>query len=1098
MKLKVNGKTVEARRGEKIIDVLRREEIEVPTLCHDESLAPFGSCRLCLVMAGGKPVVACSTPAVDGMEIETDIPPIQELRKTVLELLVSDHYADCVAPCSTACPAKVDVQGYVGFAARGELDSAAKLIRHSLALPSTLGRVCPAFCEEAQCRRELVEEPVSIRNIKKFIADRDLFSSNPYIPPKKLPTGKTVAVIGSGPAGLSCAYYLAQWGHKVIIFEALPKPGGMLRYGIPAYRLPKDVLDKEIGLITSLGIEIKTGIKIGGSLTLTELRDKYDAVFLGVGAGLGKSMRIPGEEIKGVFQGVDFLRRFTLGESLDIGKKIVVVGGGNTAIDSARTALRMGAEVRIVYRRSRKEMLAHHIEVEDAEAEGIGIDFLTNPVRITGDGRVKEIECIRMELGEPDASGRRRPIPVEGSEFKIKADSIIMAIGQSVDLSFNEKNEVATTKWNSIEVDSGFLTNLPGVYAGGDGVRGPATVVEACYDGREAARCIDAYLIGVEPLNKDYEFISKKGEFAEIPKEEYEEYEKKPRLEPKKKDPEERRNDFGEIEEGFTEEETVREASRCIECGCMARYECDLKRISTLYKAKQETYYGESHHKRKDQRHPLIIRDEEKCILCGSCVRVCDEVRCIAAFGFANRGFDTSIETFFGKALPETECESCGNCVDICPTGALWDKNILLDKPIPLDHKKVETVCPFCGYGCKINLCVWNGKLEKIEGIDEGEMCMRGKFGPVLVQDKDRLLGAYLKNGKELDIRKAVEMVKNRLSKIKDKYGPDSLAFFVSPRSLTEEIKELARFAENMGTKNLFTFSPDTAVINNGNYQDIDWDRLSSPDCRQVSYDTVLLVGFDSWILRSVYGVKIRQARRNGTKLIVIGYNDMLSVYRPDTFISLKNLKPKISNLKSELKIARNPVIIFNPGIEMDVLTLVKENLNNIPMVPVYAKSNMRTLVNMGITFPPLNERFKGILVFGEDPVGLSDKPDRMRDFFGEAEFIAVCDLFLTQTAKLADVVIPIASFAEIDGSFINTMGKVQKVQKAIQPLTGFTNLELLKMLNEGAKVSDIKHKFSDSTSHPPFGIKSNADGFENRVRERLKSLGILSNSAVS
>ncbi|MDO9575618.1 MAG: FAD-dependent oxidoreductase, partial [bacterium] len=1061
MRLKINGKTVEANSGEKILDVLKREGIEVPTLCQDEQIAPFGSCRLCLVMAGEKLVVACSTPVADGIEIETDIPSILELRKTALELLISDHYADCVAPCSLACPSKVDVQGYIGFAARGEFDSATKLIKHSLALPSTLGRVCPAFCEEAQCRRGLVDEPISIRNVKKFIADRDLFSFNPYVPPKKPSTGKTVAVIGSGPAGLSCAYFLAQWGHKVVIFEALPEPGGMLRYGIPSYRLPKDVLDREIRLIISLGIEIKTGIQIGNGLTLTALRKKYDAVFIGVGAGIGKSMRIPGEEIKGVFQGVDFLRRFTLGEPLNIGKKVVVVGGGNTAIDSARTALRMGADVRIVYRRSRKEMPGHHTEVEDAEAEGIDIDFLTNPVQVIGNGRVNEIECIRMKLGEPDASGRRRPVPIEGSEFRIKADSIITAIGQSVDLSFNRENEVATTKWNSVEVNMGFFTNLPGVYAGGDAVRGPATVVEASYDGREAARCIDAYLTGVELPKENYEFISKKGEFAEIPKEEYEEYEKNPRLEPKKKDPKRRKKDFSEIEKGFTEEETLREAQRCIECGCMARYECDLKRFSTFYEAHQETYKGESHHKRKDKNHPLIIRDEEKCILCGSCVRVCDEVRCIGAFGFAGRGFGTSIDTFFGRPLLKTECESCGNCVDICPTGALWDKNIILNKPIPLDYEKIETICPFCGYGCKINLCVWNGRLEKVKCIDEGGMCVRGRFGPVLAQNKDRLLEAYLKNGKKLDIHRAVEIVRSRLSKIKEKDGPDSLAFFVSPRSLTEEIEECAKLAESMGTRNLFTFSPDTAVIGSETYQDIDWDNFSS-------YDTILLLGFDSWILRSVYGVKVRQARRNGVKLIIAGYDDMLSVYRPDTFIPLKNLKSEISNLKSNLKKSNKPLIVFNPGVDRDVLALVKENLNDIPMAPVYTKSNMRTLVNTGITSPPLNKKFKGIFVFGEDPVGLCEEPSRIKDFFKDVEFSVVCDLFLTQTAKLADVVIPTASFAEIDGSFVNMMGKMQNIKRAISPLTGFTNLQLLKMLNAGTKIGKIKLRFSNSILSPP------------------------------
>jgi len=382
--------------------------------------------------------------------------------------------------------------------------------------------------------------------------------------------------------------------------------------------------------------------------------------------------------------------------------------------------------------------------------------------------------------------------------------------------------------------------------------------------------------------------------------------------------------------------------------------------------------------------------------------------------------------------------------------------------------------------------------LEKVEGIDEGEMCVRGKFGPVLAQDKDRLLGAYLKNGKELDIHRAVEMIRDRLSEIKEKYGPDSLAFFVSPRSLTEEIEECAKLAKNIGTQNLFTFSPDTAIIGSETYKDIDWDNLASSDCHQASYDTILLLGFDSWMLRSVPGLKVRQAKKNGVKLIIIGYDDMLSVYRPDIFISLKNLKSKIFNLKSDFKKSNKPLIIFNPGVDRDVLTLVKENLSDIPMVPVHTKSNMRTLVNMGITFPLLNKRYKGIFIFGEDPVGLSDRPDKIKEFFKDAEFIAVCDLFHTETTKLADVVLPAVSFAEVDGSFVNMMGKVQNIERAISPLTGFTNLQLLKMLDKDAKTGKIKGRFDNSSSLPPLKIKSNADGFENRVREKLKDIGVI------
>ncbi|MCK4256682.1 molybdopterin-dependent oxidoreductase, partial [candidate division WOR-3 bacterium] len=286
-------------------------------------------------------------------------------------------------------------------------------------------------------------------------------------------------------------------------------------------------------------------------------------------------------------------------------------------------------------------------------------------------------------------------------------------------------------------------------------------------------------------------------------------------------------------------------------------------------------------------------------------------------------------------------------------------------------------------------------------------------------------------------------------------------------------------------TENVYTFSPDTSVILNSEFKDIDWNNLST-------YDTIILFGLNSWILRSMPGLKIRDAKKKGARIVIIGQDDMLSVYKPDTFISLKNLKSKISNLKSELKSARSPIIIFNPGVNGEVLAILKENLKDIPMVPVYTKSNMRTLVKMGINFPTLNKRFKGVFVFGEDPVGLSNKPDKIEEFFKDVEFIAVCDLFQTKTAELADVVIPAASFAEINGTFLNMMGKSQNVKKAIEPLTGYTNIELLKILSKDIKKDKKSNISKNPTNHITLKIKSNADCFENRVRERLIKLGIV------
>ncbi len=363
---------------------------------------------------------------MEGLSVETLADEVISMRKTALELILSDHYGDCIGPCQDGCPAHSDVQGgYLALIAMGKYHEAVKLMKEKYILPAVLGRVCPAFCEEA-CRRNLVDEPLAIRQLKRFAADYDL-EHGPWMPEIPPSTGKRIAVVGGGPAGLACAYYLRTMGHEVTIFEAMPELGGMMRYGIPPYRLPRDVLDKDIATVIETGIEVKTNTALGRDVTLDELREKYDAVFLGVGgAWKSRRMGIPGEELEGVMHGIEFLRKVNTGEEVKLGERVIVVGGGNTAMDVARTALRLGAKVTVVYRRSKAEMPANEREVEEAIEEGIEFLFLTNPIRILGDGKVEEVELIKMRLGEPDASGRRRPIPIEGSEFRVKADNVIL------------------------------------------------------------------------------------------------------------------------------------------------------------------------------------------------------------------------------------------------------------------------------------------------------------------------------------------------------------------------------------------------------------------------------------------------------------------------------------------------------------------------------------------------------------------------------------------------------------------------------------------------------------------------------------------------
>ena len=413
------------------------------------------------------------------------------------------------AQCVKGCPVSINIPGFIEKVKEGEMEEAYQIISESSALPAVCGRVCPQESQcEGKCIRGIKGEPISIGKLERFVAD---WASENGIKPQGAETknGKKVAVIGSGPAGLTCAGDLAKLGYDVTIFEALHEAGGVLVYGIPEFRLPKTkVVAKEIENVKALGVKIETNVVVGKSVTIDELMDEegFDAVFIGSGAGLPKFMGIPGEQANGVFSANEYLTRSNLMKAFDEnsttpimrGEKVAVVGGGNVAMDAARTALRLGAEVHIVYRRSEEELPARVEEVHHAKEEGIIFDLLTNPVEILTDdkGWVCGIKCIKMELGEPDASGRRRPVEVPGSEFVIDVDTVIMSLGTSPNPLISSTTEgLEVNKWKCIVADEEFgKTTKEGVYAGGDAVTGAATVILAMGAGRAGARGIDEYL----------------------------------------------------------------------------------------------------------------------------------------------------------------------------------------------------------------------------------------------------------------------------------------------------------------------------------------------------------------------------------------------------------------------------------------------------------------------------------------------------------------------------------------------------------------------------------------------------------------------------
>ncbi|MBQ1587179.1 MAG: FAD-dependent oxidoreductase [Ruminococcus sp.] len=713
--LTINGKAVQAPEGSTILEAARLADIYIPTLCYDEAVEVYGACGLCVVEAQGIPKLlrSCSAKVSEGMVVNTESERVVQSRKIAMELLMSAHDGDCVAPCQLNCPAKTDCQGYVGLIANGEYDAAIKLIKNKIPLPASIGRVCPHPCEKA-CRRKNVEEPINIAQLKAFAADMDL-KSDSYVPECKPASGKTVAVIGGGPAGLTAAYYLTIMGHSVTVYDMMDKMGGMLRYGIPQYRLPKEVLDKEIAIIEKAGVKLVNNVKLGKDFTIKSLKEQNDAVIVAVGAWKSSSMRTPGEDLEGVYGGIDFLRAVIKGNAPEIGEKVAICGGGNTAMDACRTAVRLGAkEVYVIYRRTRNEMPADKLEIDEAEEEGVTYKFLTNPLSFNGEnGKLKSVTLQLMELGEPDASGRRKPVPIEGKTEEIELDSVILAIGQK--LVAEDVSELTLNNRGNIEADPDFFTtDIEGVFAIGDATnRGASIAIEAIGEADRCARAVDAFLNG-QALDTRVPYISKRDESTI----DYSDREQKSRLNPKVLAPEVRNKNFDEVSLGFTEEEAQEEAKRCLECGCREYFKCKLLKVAQRYDIMPERFKGVMPQKYTHDENAFIERNTAKCILCGLCVRSCREVMNLSSIGLLGRGFTTDVSPAFSLPLDQTNCNNCGLCVQLCPTGSLTEK-FALDKQVPLDEEYTEEFVDIDGKQASVKVSRYNGKVLRVIPNDE-------------------------------------------------------------------------------------------------------------------------------------------------------------------------------------------------------------------------------------------------------------------------------------------------------------------------------------------------------------------------------------------
>ncbi|MBW2275898.1 MAG: FAD-dependent oxidoreductase [Deltaproteobacteria bacterium] len=673
---KLDGEQVEADPGTTILDAAKAQGKFIPTFCHNKELKPFASCFVCVVEVEGRPnlIPSCSTLVMKDMNVLTQSERVVEARRTCVELLLSDHLGDCLGPCMTACPAGIDIPGFVKHLALGEDREALELIKHNMPLPGLLGRVCTRPCETA-CRRQLVEEPIAICQLKRYPADVVSDSGEEYLPVPAASTGKKIAIVGAGPAGLTAAYYLQLLGHSCTVLEAHEAPGGMTRYGIPSYRLPRDVIDREVEVIEKLGATFQYNKRLGSDFTLDDLRQNNDAVFLGLGAQKASSMRVEGEDLDGVLTGIGFLGEVAGDEQRPIGKRVMVVGGGNTAIDAARTALRLGsAEVTILYRRTRVEMPAWEEEIVAAEEEGINLEILAAPTKVekNADGSLK-VTCIRMELGEPDASGRRRPMPIDGSEHDREYDNVIAAIGQGVDATM--AGDVELERWGNIHADPHTMqTSMKDVFSGGDCVTGADIAVNAVAAGRKAAISIDQLVMGREVVGDPHAYNHTMGELDEVPTAIPEQFDKTDRNKMPHLDPVARAKIFDEVETGFSAEQVKAEAERCMECGCRDAHECRLRSYASWFDAEQERYLGARREYEHDDSHESIVHDAHKCIQCGTCVRVTDELLGTHAMGFVGRGFTARVKPAMERAMVLVEGKQLEKIVENCPVGALTYK----------------------------------------------------------------------------------------------------------------------------------------------------------------------------------------------------------------------------------------------------------------------------------------------------------------------------------------------------------------------------------------------------------------------------------------
>ncbi len=1088
---------------------------------------PDEACQLCIVEVNGNLVLSCSTPVSEKMVVKTATPKIRELQqKTLLAILVRQptdicfEKRDCelqkaidyiglkdipvhiprslptlednpffgrdsnfcilcnrclrvceeirglgviepAFPCYKACPAGIDIPRYIRLIAKGRPSAALAVIREKVPFPAVLGRVCAAPCQE-ECRRGLdVDKALHIRMLKRFAADNSDDSWKKQA--KFLPsTGKSVAVVGAGPAGLTCAYYLAKLGHKVTVFEALPQPGGMMRVGIPEYRLPRDILRSEIDEIEKMGVEIKLNTRIDSLDSL--FQEGYQAIFLAIGAHKEMKLGVEGEELLGVIGCVEFLRQFNLGEKVKVGDKVGVIGGGNVAIDSARAALRLGAKkVTIFYRRTKNEMPAQQEEVEQALEEGVEIIFLAAPSKIIKRNGNLNLELIRMELGEPDSSGRRRPVPIKGSEFNASLDTLIAAIGEQPEVPAGFQVELG--RGNVLKVKEDLSTSRDGIFAGGDCKSGPALVINAIDAGRKAAQSIDRYLGGRGDITEC--LVSAEEAVAWL-----EEAPTGERLATVSYlAPETRIHALSEIEQGMTWETAVAEAQRCLQCNAIAPLEGRTLR-------------------------------EVGCEFCGACVDSCPTG---ALTDLATRGIAQP------DRVVTTICPYCG--VGCQLKLEVKDEKIIASKPDPDGVANHGQACVKGRFGIAefvhhperltSPLIRKNGELKEASW-DEALELVAEKLKRYSPQEVAVIASAKCTNEENYVMQKFARAVPGtnnidhcaRLchapsvaglvqsfgsgamtNSIDEAEGADCILAIGTNTSVSHPVIGLRIKRAVQNGARLIVANP--MKINLCRFADI-WLRL------RPGTDVALLMGMMKVIVdEGLLDSSFIEQRCQDFDI----FKDSLSNFNLDFVEQVTGVPSKDIAEAARMYATSKPatILFYTMGITQHShgtdnvlatanLAMLTGNVGkpSTGVNPLRGQNNVQGACDMGslpnvypgyqaVSDPAIREKFqaawgcelppspgltlveifdaayrkeiKALYLIGENPTLSDPDAQHVREALARLDFFVVQDIFLSETAKLAHVVLPAASFAEKDGTFTNTERRVQRVRKAIEPI---------------------------------------------------------------